>query len=79
MRLRLLQKHPDVHGVVAEVSDVVDVVGELAAQVGEVLRSCFVVGVVHQDGAGVDQLRGQGLDLIKKWKCLKTMIRISNF
>ena len=53
----------DVDGLITEVPDGLHARGVLLAQVLEVLVCGLVLGVVHLDGAGVDELRGEVLHL----------------
>ena len=59
----LFEECLDIDRLVTEVSDGLDPSGVLLPQVLEVLICRLVVGVVHLDGPGVNQLRGEVLDL----------------
>ena len=59
----LFEEGSDVYRLVTEVPNGLHPGGVLLPQVLEVLVRRLVLGVVHLDRAGVDQLRGEILDL----------------
>ena len=59
----LFEECLDIDGLVTEVSDSLHSSSVLFPQVLKVLVGSFVVGIVHLDGAGIDQLWCEALDL----------------